>query len=351
MRDSFWLNKKIFLTGHTGFKGSWLCMWLQSLGAQVVGYALPPKENDYLFNELKIATQVDSRLGDIRNREQLTTCMVESEAEIIIHMAAQALVQESYVSPADTYETNVMGTLNLLEAVRSTPTARVVVIVSTDKCYENKEWQWGYRETDRLGGKDPYSSSKACTELLTQSYRNSFFTGQNNDKSVRIATVRAGNVIGGGDNAQNRLLPDIINSLAKLETIKIRSPRAIRPWQFVLEPLNGYMKLIESMYSSSVVDTAWNFGPNDYDIISVKEIVELAIKEWGDGSYEIDNQVWAHESLSLKLDCSMAKNLLNWRPRWTVNQAVNETVSWYKAYYTGQDMHEYSLAQIKKYCD
>jgi len=348
-------DKTVLVTGHTGFKGSWLSLWLTELGAKVVGYALPPPTEPSLFEVLDLDQKITSIIGDIRDIKSLKRVFQKYQPQFVFHMAAQSLVRESYAHPRYTYETNVMGTVNVFEAVRSTDSVRVVLNVTSDKCYENKEWIWGYRENDSLGGHDPYSSSKACAELVTAAYRNSYFNPHNyDDHKVSLSSVRAGNVIGGGDWAKDRLVPDCIRALSNNQKIKIRSPQAIRPWQHVLEPLSGYLILAAKMYENGrEYAGAWNFGPREEDAISVKEVVEKVIKYWGKGSW----QDVSHSSSSplretkyLKLDCSKARQILGWKPIWGINKALELTVAWYREFYDDPtEMDAYTEAQIKEY--
>jgi CDP-glucose 4,6-dehydratase len=351
----FWQDKKVFVTGHTGFKGAWLCMWLHSLGAKVVGYATEPPTHPSLFQVCKVEDLlVKSVIGDIRDLKLLQSEMAISQPDIVIHMAAQPLVRESYTAPVDTYFINVMGTVHLLEAIRNTDSVRAVVNVTSDKCYENKEWPWGYRENEPMGGYDPYSSSKACAELVTSAYRNSYFNSCEYDRhGVAIATARAGNVIGGGDWAKDRLIPDCIRSLLGGETITIRNPQSIRPWQHVLEPLSGYLLLAEMLYESGAqYNGAWNFGPEDRDAKPVEWIVQKMCEKWRDNrGYIIEEGHHPHEATYLKLDCSKAKMQLNWSPRWSLEQALNYIIEWTLAYKNGADMQSISLRQIQEYED
>lgn len=354
MNPAFWKAKRVLLTGHTGFKGSWLSLWLQSMGAQVVGYALPPPTTPSLFDVAKIDCEMTSIIGDIRDLENLKKVFLEFEPEIVIHMAAQPLVRYSYAEPVETYSTNVMGTVNLLEAVRSTSSVRAVVNVTTDKCYENREWVWGYRENEAMGGYDPYSSSKGCAELVTAAYRNSYF---HPDKyqvhKVSIASGRAGNVIGGGDWADDRLIPDIVRAIIQGQPVNIRNPLATRPWQHVLEPLSGYLILAQKLHEEGpTYAEGWNFGPNDEDAKPVQWIVEKLTQSWGNGaSWTMDKGTHPHEAHYLKLDCSKAKSRLDWYPRWNLDEALDKIVSWNRAYLRGEDMREYTLGQINEYMD
>ncbi|HEY3536395.1 MAG TPA: CDP-glucose 4,6-dehydratase [Trinickia sp.] len=349
---TFWRGKKVFVTGHTGFKGSWLTLWLQALGAKVTGYALAPDTTPNLFELARVADGIDSVISDIRDRHAVLNAMKAASPEIVIHMAAQPLVRESYASPVETYETNVMGTVHVLEAVRHVPGVKSVVIVTTDKCYENHEWEWGYRENEAMGGYDPYSSSKGCAELVTAAYRRSFFNPSTYaTHGVAIASARAGNVIGGGDWATDRLIPDIMRAIMREERVRIRSPHAIRPWQHVLEPLSGYLLLAEKLYSEqSRYAEAWNFGPNDADARPVQAIVERLTSQWGDGaSWALDGDEHPHEATFLKLDCSKARNRLGWQPRWNLERALDEIVAWYKAAARQEDMRAVTLKQIDQF--
>lgn len=348
----FWQNKRVFVTGHTGFKGSWLSLWLNSMGADVTGYALDPSTEPSLFKLAGIGNLVDSRIEDIRNLSRLKDVMQDSRPEIVIHMAAQPLVRESYRNPVETFEINVMGTVNLLEAVRGCESVRAVVNVTTDKCYENKEWVWGYRENDPMGGYDPYSSSKGCSELVTSAYRQSFFNTDSYARHrVAVASARAGNVIGGGDWAADRLIPDCIRSILSGKKILIRNPHAIRPWQHVLEPLSGYLTLAERLYKDGPrFAGAWNFGSDDKDARPVEWIVKRVCERWGnDASYEIDKGEHPHEAHYLKLDCSKAKAELPWHPRWDLETVIDSIVDWTRAFNEKQDMGEVCLNQIKDY--
>jgi CDP-glucose 4,6-dehydratase len=348
---TFWRGKKVFVTGHTGFKGSWLTLWLRALGANVTGYALAPDTTPNLFELARVADGIDSVISDIRDRHAVLNAMKAASPEIVIHMAAQPLVRESYASPVETYETNVMGTVHVLEAVRHVPGVKSVVIVTTDKCYENHEWEWGYRENEAMGGYDPYSSSKGCAELVTSAYRRSFFNPSTYaTHGVAIASARAGNVIGGGDWATDRLIPDIMRAIMREERVRIRSPHAIRPWQHVLEPLSGYLLLAEKLYSEPRYAEAWNFGPNDADARPVQAIVERLTSQWGDGaSWALDGDEHPHEATFLKLDCSKARNRLGWQPRWNLERALDEIVAWYKAAARQEDMRAVTLEQIDQF--
>ncbi len=353
MNTTFWQGKRVFLTGHTGFKGSWLSIWLQSLGAEVTGYALNPPTNPSLFEVAKVADGIKSNIGDIRDLNALQNSMEDASPEIVIHMAAQPLVRYSYANPVETYSTNVMGSVNLLEVVRNTKSVKAVVNVTSDKCYENREWLWGYREDEAMGGYDPYSNSKGCAELITSAYRASFFNPENYEKhGVAVASARAGNVIGGGDWAGDRLIPDFIRAIAAGETVVIRSPNAIRPWQHVLEPLSGYLILAEKLYTEgSQFADAWNFGPNDSDAKSVEWIINKLVDNWGDGAvFKIDSSASdLHEAHFLKLDCSKARMSLGWKPNWDAVEAIRRICAWHKAHLDGQDMKMYVLREIEQY--
>lgn len=351
---SFWQGRKVFVTGHTGFKGSWLSLWLQSLGAEVTGYALNPPTDPSLFEVAGVAEGMASVIADVRDAMELAIAMMSAQPEIVIHMAAQPLVRYSYEHPVETYSTNVMGCVHLFEAVRRTPTVKAVLNVTTDKCYDNQEWVWGYRENDALGGYDPYSNSKACAELVTAAYRNSYFNPARYDEhGVAVASARAGNVIGGGDWALDRLIPDILRAIEMGKPVRIRNPQAIRPWQHVMEPLSGYLALAEKLYlEGPVFAEGWNFGPHDSDARPVSWIVERLTQLWGDGaSWDLDENPQPHESSYLKLDCSKALSRLVWKPRWSLGQALESIVGWQKAYQQGMDMREYTLVQIDKYCE
>jgi CDP-glucose 4,6-dehydratase len=352
MNNEFWRGKRIFLTGHTGFKGSWLSLWLQDLGAEVTGYALAPPTTPSLFEVAKVGGKMRSVIADIRDLTRLTAAMNEACPDMVIHMAAQALVRHSYAEPVETYAINVMGTAHLLEAVRQTDSVRSVVIVTSDKCYENREWPWGYRENEAMGGYDPYSSSKGCAELVTSAYRNSYFNvAKYSEHGVAIATGRAGNVIGGGDWAQDRLIPDILRAVEAGQPVNIRSPHAIRPWQHVLEPLSGYLILAEKLYTEGTsFAEGWNFGPAEEDARPVRWITEQITALWGEGaSWQLDQNPQPHEAHYLKLDCSKARALLNWRPMWDLTRTLQSIVTWHKAARQGAEMKAVCLQQIVEY--
>lgn len=350
--QSFWAGKKVFLTGHTGFKGAWLSLWLTSLGARVTGYALTPPTEPSLFELCRIDQLVHSHIGDVRDLPKFMATMNRAKPEVVIHMAAQPLVRESYHNPVDTYSINVMGTVHLLEAVRNCPTVKAVVNVTTDKCYENQEWVWGYRESEPMGGYDPYSNSKGCSELVTAAYRSSFFNANTYDQhGVALASARAGNVIGGGDWAADRLIPDFIRAILAGEPVVIRSPGAIRPWQHVLEPLSGYLILAQKLHQEGVAYAeGWNFGPEDADAKTVGWIVENLCHKWGHGArYVIDGSNQPHEANFLKLDCSKAKYRLGWTPNWNLEMALDKIVEWTKAYQEQKDLRGICLEQILEY--
>jgi CDP-glucose 4,6-dehydratase len=347
MNPAFWNGKHVLLTGHTGFKGSWLALWLQSMGAHVVGFALAPPTNPSLFEVADVGKGMTSVIGDIRDLAKLQAVFVEHSPEIVIHMAAQPLVRYSYQNPVETYSTNVMGTVHLLEAVHNTSGVKAVINVTTDKCYENKEWAWGYREDEPMGGHDPYSNSKGCSELATSAYRRSFFQ----DKGIALASARAGNVIGGGDWAADRLIPDILRAFEQSQPVIIRNPHATRPWQHVLEPLSGYLALAEQLYTNGqAFAEGWNFGPKDDDAKAVQWIVEHMVNSWGNGaSWQQDGGVHPHEANFLKLDISKAKARLGWQPRWPLATALPHIATWHQAWLANDDMKKLCLAQIQKY--
>lgn len=352
METSFWKNKKVFLTGHTGFKGAWISLWLHRLGAEVTGYALEPPTRPNLFELCCVGELVRSTISDIRDGRKLAKSMAESRPDIVIHMAAQPIVRESYRDPVETYSTNVMGTVNLFEAVRKSPSVRAVVNVTTDKCYENREGTRGYQETEPLGGYDPYSSSKACSELVTSAYRSSFFNPvEHETHGVGVASARAGNVIGGGDWAMDRLLPDCVRAVLKREKILIRNPHAVRPWQHVLEPLSGYLTLAQKLCEDGPgFSERWNFGPDDRDARPVEWVVRRFCDAWGPiGAYEIDKGEHPYEAHFLKLDCSKARTRLGWSPRWSLEQAIDRVAEWTKGYMENRDLHEICVRQVEQY--
>ncbi len=348
VNPSFWKGKKVFLTGHTGFKGSWLSLWLQHMGAIVKGYSLEPNTTPNLFTEAKVGHNMDSEIGDITDLNHITESMMAFNPEILIHMAAQPLVRLSYQNPVLTYATNVMGTVNVLEAARKCPNLKVIVSVTTDKCYENKEWEWGYRENESMGGHDPYSNSKGCSELVISAYRNSFF---NNTNSAGLASARAGNVIGGGDWSSDRLIPDILKAFEKNEPVIVRNPLATRPWQHVLEPLSGYLVLAQHLFEyGSDFAEGWNFGPKDEDCKPVSWILEKMVSHWGKGAYwELDKNINPHEAGYLKLDCSKAATRLNWYPQWNLEYTLESIIDWHQHYLSGKNIQEKCLEEIAKY--
>ena len=348
-------NRRVLITGHTGFKGSWLSLWLTELGANVIGYSLEPPTEPNLFESVNLKDKITHIIGDVRDEKHLTAIFEKYQPEFVFHLAAQPLVRLSYKEPRLTYETNVMGTINVQEAVRKTNSVRVCVIITSDKCYENREWVYGYRETDPMGGYDPYSSSKGCAELVTAAYRRSFFNPEDygENYNVALSSVRAGNVIGGGDWGEDRLIPDCMRALSKGEKIVIRNSSATRPWQYVLESLSGYLLLGALMYKDGTkYSDAWNFGPNDESIIAVEELVKLVIKYWGSGSYTIDTSSHLHEAGLLKLDASKARALLGWKPIYDVYEAVEKTINWYKNFYNGmrkEELYAFTVGEIMEY--
>jgi len=352
LRQQYWQDKPVLITGHTGFKGSWLAVWLHHLGAKVSGYALAPPTDPSLFELASVAGCVHSTVGDIRDLAALRQTIVSQQPEVIFHLAAQALVRPSYANPVDTFSTNVMGTVNLLEALRAADSVKAVIIVTSDKCYENREWHRGYREEDAMGGHDPYSSSKACAELVTACYRRSFYSPADADRpSLAIASARAGNVIGGGDWATDRLLPDLVSSFSKSHTAMVRSPRATRPWQHVLEPLTGYLTLAEVL---TVPDgggmEAWNFGPPEENIRTVADVCERVTWCWGLGArWEQDDTCTAHEAHLLTLDSSKARRRLGWSTLLSFEESVDWTVAWYKGHMAGRDGLELMTGDISRY--
>lgn len=348
MNPSFWRGKTVFVTGHTGFKGSWLSLWLESVGARVVGYALAPITDPSLFELAEVARGIESHIADVRDAARLHTAVAQARPDVVLHLAAQPLVLESYRDPATTFDTNVMGTVNLLDAVRACPSVRATVVITSDKCYANQEWHWGYREHEPMGGDDPYSASKGCEELVTASYRKSFFSSSD---SGWLASARAGNVIGGGDFARDRLITDIMAAVRGGEPVLIRNPEAIRPWQHVLEPLHGYLLLAEALYQhGEPFASGFNFGPADTDARPVRWICDRIVERWGDpASWASDAREHPHEARYLKLDSSLARDRLGWRPRLTLSEALDWIVSWHRAFDDGQDLRAFTLAQIEQY--
>ena len=352
MNNSFWKDRKVLITGHTGFKGSWLSLWLQEMGAEVIGFSLPPPTIPNLFEIAHVEEKMLHSLGDIRNPNQLNTFFSTHRPEIVFHLAAQSLVRFSYDNPIETYATNVMGTVHLLDAIRQTEGVRVAVIVTSDKCYENKEWIWGYRENDPMGGFDPYSSSKGCAELVTSAFRNSFFPADKySQHGVALASVRAGNVIGGGDWAKDRLIPDIVKSFLENRPVSIRNPSSIRPWQHVLEPLSGYLLLAQYLWEKGPeYAEGWNFGPREEDVCSVDFIVKKLTDLWGnEASCIFSNENHLHEANFLKLDSTMARTRLGWRQKWNLNRSLHSIVEWFNSWQNKEDMRKITIEQILKY--
>ncbi len=352
MNPSFWKGKRVFITGHTGFKGSWMSLWLQEMGAIVTGYSLSPPTTPSLFEEAKVWEHVRSEEGDIRDFSHLRQTIKKFKPEIIFHMAAQPLVRLSYGDPLETYSTNVMGTVHLLESVRQVGGVKAVVNITSDKCYENREWAWGYREDEAMGGYDPYSNSKGCAELVASSYRQSFFNKNKYDQhGCALASVRAGNVIGGGDWAEDRLIPDMLKAFSKNEKVEIRNPFAIRPWQHVLEPLSGYITIAEKLYKEGPdFAEGWNFGPKEDDAKPVEWIVASLTNYWGKGAgWYLSEGDHPHEAHYLKLDCSKARMRLNWQPVWDLNTTLEKIVCWQKAWLCGEDIKLHTINEIKEY--
>lgn len=345
MTPEFWYGKSVLVTGHTGFKGGWLSLWLQQLGAHVHGYSLPVATNPSLFLESRVGEGMTHVEGDIRDLSQLKTCFNSAQPEIIFHLAAQALVRPSYLDPAETITSNVMGTMNVLEAIRTSPSVKAVVVITSDKCYENREWHWPYREIEALGGKDPYSASKACAEIITASWRDSFLAKQ----GVSVATARAGNVIGGGDWSADRLIPDALRAWQSGATLQVRYPLAVRPWQHVLDPLAGYLILAENLYAGKSAEP-WNFGSSEADMRPVGQILDNMAALWGDGAlWQADTQQHPHEAGLLRLDSSKARNLLGWRPKFNIDQAMEQVMLWHRSWMAGEDMHLFTIRQIEQY--
>ncbi|WP_246206909.1 CDP-glucose 4,6-dehydratase [Methylocystis heyeri] len=346
--SSFWRNKRVFVTGHTGFKGSWLALMLARLNAQATGYALEPPTAPNLFDLARVGDVIDDIRGDIRDLASLRAAMSASAPEIVIHMAAQPLVRASYEDPVATYATNVMGTVNVLEAARATPGVRAVLVVTTDKCYENKDWVWGYRETDALGGHDPYSNSKACAELVASAFRSSFFAGAG---AARIVTARAGNVVGGGDFAVDRIIPDAFRAFVSDHALHLRNPRAVRPWQHVLEPLTGYLMLVEAALDDSKrIDGGWNFGPGPASEQSVEALVTRFIEAFDSSArWTQDKGEHPHEANLLRLDTARARELLGWSPLLDFGETVEWTARWYRALADRRDIRETTFNQVDAY--
>lgn len=352
MVDTFWRGKRVFLTGHTGFKGSWLSLWLQSLGATVAGYALDPPSTPNLFEAAQVGSQMESVLGDVCNLPAMRAAIADFKPEVVFHLAAQSLVRPSYQDPLGTYHTNVIGTANLLECVRDCASVRALVVVTSDKCYENRGSPHPYRETDPLGGYDPYSSSKACAELVVSAYRSSFFPVERYlEHHVAIASARAGNVIGGGDWAQDRLIPDIMRGFSSARSVPIRNPHATRPWQHVLEPLRGYLCLAQGLFQDGTkFSGAWNFGPQEGDAKPVQWIIKRLAEQWGTGArWEIDKGQHPHEANMLQLDWSKAAQELGWQPVLSLAEALDMTLSWYREFLAGKNSRKKCLEQIAEY--
>ena len=344
---NFWSDRRVLVTGHTGFKGGWACLWLHRRGARVFGFSLPPPTQPALFEAAEIASCVESFEGDVRDPDAVRQCFRTSRPEIVIHMAAQSLVRRSYADPVGTYATNVMGTVHVLEAARHCDVS-VLLNVTSDKCYENREVLWGYREGDPLGGSDPYSSSKGCSELVTSAYRLSF---AGPDSPMRIASARAGNVVGGGDWAEDRLIPDCVRALTRQEAIVIRRPHAIRPWQHVLDPISGYLPYAEQLANGAAdLPTSLNFGPSEHDVRSVGEVVAGVTTRWGpNASWRVESADSLHEASLLTLDSTLARRRLGWKPGWCLEQALDYTVEWYRQFYTGARMKQITFDQINIY--
>jgi CDP-glucose 4,6-dehydratase len=345
--NKFWSDRSVFITGHTGFKGGWLSFWLSQMGARVHGYSLESPTTPNFFSICNLEKNLESStIGNILDFHDLHSALDQRSPEVVFHLAAQPLVKKSYSSPLSTLETNVIGTANIMEACRSVPSIKAIVNITTDKCYENKEWTWPYRENDRLGGHDPYSASKACAEIAAASYRDSFLA----DANIHLASVRAGNVIGGGDWAADRLIPDFLRALDIGEILTIRSPNAVRPWQHVLEPLSGYLMLAEKLFiEGNAFAEAWNFGPNDDDAKSVGWIVNQLCDRTPGAKWQTENVQHPHEAGLLKLDSSKAKTRLGWNPRWNLDMALNKTIEWHHAWRKGDDMAAFTSAQLQAY--
>jgi CDP-glucose 4,6-dehydratase len=350
--EDFWRDTTVLVTGHTGFKGSWLSLWLSQVGARVVGYGLAPSSANSNFVVSRVAERIRSIEGDVCDLNRLEDSLAEHRPEVVFHLAAQSLVRPSYGDPIGTFRTNVLGTATVLEAIRRHPTAKAVVIVTSDKCYENREWLWGYRENEPMGGRDPYSASKGCVELVTASFRSSYFHPDDHGRhGVGVATARAGNVIGGGDCAADRLIPDVLSAHGRSEELVIRSPSAVRPWQFVLEPLDGYIALAERLYSDGPdFAEAWNFGPREDDVLSVEAVVKrLGAYLSGGIRYRVERDPALHEATQLRLDCSKASAKLDWRPRTSIDDALRLIADWQNQLLSDQDMQAVSLGQIQAF--
>ena len=350
VNPQFWKGKRVFVTGHTGFKGSWLSLWLQLMGAEVKGFSLTPPTQPALFEVAKVGDNMQTEIGDIRNLQQLSQSIRAFNPDVLLHLAAQPLVRLSYKEPVETYSTNVMGTVNVLEAARHTPNLKSVVIITTDKCYENHEWEWGYRENEPMGGHDPYSNSKGCAELVVSAYQRSFF---HTPDTAAVASARAGNVIGGGDWAEDRLIPDILRAFEKQQSVIIRNPLSTRPWQHVLEPLSGYLVLAQRLWQDGkAFAEGWNFGPKEDDCQPVQWILDKMVHFWGNGAhYEIDKSEQPHEANFLKLDCSKAATRLKWHPQWRLADTLEKIVHWHRSWLQGADMQTRCLYEIKGYME
>jgi CDP-glucose 4,6-dehydratase len=349
LSQEFWSGRRVFVTGHTGFKGGWITALLKRLGAEVSGYALSPPSQPNLFEAAAIANLGVSTIGDIRDDGRLNAAMAAAEPSIVLHLAAQALVRPARTEPIETFSTNVVGTAQVLEAVRKTPSVAACVVVTSDKVYDNVEWPWAYRETDRLGGKEPYGASKACTEIVVEAYRYSYFSGA--EGKVQLAAARAGNVIGGGDWAEDRLIPDAMRAFSAGKPLVVRNPSAVRPWQHVLEPITGYLRLAETLASAPPPSPlTFNFGPSAEDAVPVRTIADQIVARWQDSAqWQHDTSVQPYEARLLEVDSAKARTILGWAPRWRLKQAIDRTVDWYKAYYKGQDMQALTLKQIDEY--
>ena len=350
LKPDFYKGKKVLVTGHTGFKGMWLCKMLEVFGAEVTGYALesPTEEGGKVFQQSGIEARMKSIIGDIRDREKLMQVFAEVQPEIVLHLAAQPIVIESYKEPVLTYETNVMGAVNILECVRQTESVKSFLNVTTDKVYENKEWPWGYRENEPLDGYDPYSNSKSCSELVTHSYKKSFFM----DGRCAISTARAGNVIGGGDFSDNRIIPDSVRAAYAGESIKVRNPYSMRPYQHVLEPLYAYLLIAQAQYENGKYADWYNVGPDECDCVTTGELTDIFCRQWGEGlKWKNISVEGPHEANFLKLDCSKIKSHLGWQPRWHIEEALRETVVWAKAWQQGKDISAVMEEQIHKFME
>jgi CDP-glucose 4,6-dehydratase len=353
MNPGFWRDRRVLVTGHTGFKGSWLALWLQTLGARVTGLSLEPPSEPNLFNAAGVGRLMADRRADIRDAASVASVVRETQPEVVMHLAAQSLVRRSYAQPVETFATNVMGTVHVLDAVRGCAGVRAVVLVTSDKCYENREWAWGYRESDAIGGHDPYSASKGCAELVAVAYRRSFFVSREHGAAL-LATARAGNVIGGGDWATDRLIPDMVRAFSRGSRARIRNPNAVRPWQHVLEPLRGYLVLAERLCAddgASFAD-AWNFGPHAGDAWAVARVADAVAHRFGAGAgWDLENHAQPHESLALALDCSKSRHRLGWTPVLDLDAALDWTVRWYRGYAGGTPARELMIRDLEAYAD